>query len=469
MLCWKHILLIFICNLVFGGLNAARPKPLLPPDIARKLYDRARELQKGDSIEVQEALDLYDYLIDKNISAAMVTKGRLHCTGGLLSKDFEKAFELFEKASELGNRNGTYQLAILYQKGLGTEQSFAKAFNLYKLAADDGHREACYETGNCLYKGLGTKQSYNKAINYFLKGAEKEHTGCYYMLAAYYMSGYDGKQDTLKAQQYLQKAFDRDYKTYPERAERNYEQINALRFHSEKTPDSWTDVKRKRLTPIKKSIRNDASQEELAGTWVGKLYTYDWSGKVIIKEEDMELFFEPSVHSVYLVWKDPVSQEIIATYDMELKNSFWQSLCPYNKPVSNLREISQSRYGIKKKGQQPILYADLRFACYDRIEFLEPAVAVLDKKSNAESSLEIIKIYPQPVKDEITIEFISSSAQKIGFEIYDLSGKKVFEKAGMNYSQGTHSEKLPVNLEKGNYILHVIGKESATSKAIVKQ
>ena len=53
--------------------------------------------------------------------------------------NIQKAIELLSKAIELGSEEAQFQLALIYDNGLGVKEDHDKAYELYKKAADKGH------------------------------------------------------------------------------------------------------------------------------------------------------------------------------------------------------------------------------------------------------------------------------------------------------------------------------------------
>lgn len=57
------------------------------------------------------------------------------CPWYFAKKDPETAAELYRLASELGNGDGAYNLALCYQYGIGVQQDQNKASELYSRAS----------------------------------------------------------------------------------------------------------------------------------------------------------------------------------------------------------------------------------------------------------------------------------------------------------------------------------------------
>lgn len=82
---------------------------------------------------------------------------------------------------------------------------------------------------------------------------------------------------------------------------------------------------------------------------------------------------------------------------------------------------------------------------------------IIRKEINA--SLKDLKIYPNPVSDELTIE---SNSKVLKVEIYDISGKKMLVKLMKN--------KINVStLSKGNYIIHIETDDGITTEKFTKK
>ena len=54
----------------------------------------------------------------------------------------QKAFELYQKAANLGNGNAQYNLALIYESGNGIEKNIDKAIYWYEKSAKQGHQNS---------------------------------------------------------------------------------------------------------------------------------------------------------------------------------------------------------------------------------------------------------------------------------------------------------------------------------------
>lgn len=90
----------------------------------------------------------------------------------VLHGHYEEAVEHFRMSSSSNNASACYNLALLYEQGLGVKKDMEVAMKLYKLASDQGHDKALYNMGVYSARGLGgAKKSFKKAKSYFEKAA----------------------------------------------------------------------------------------------------------------------------------------------------------------------------------------------------------------------------------------------------------------------------------------------------------
>ena len=85
----------------------------------------------------------------------------------------EEAVKFLTKAADAGAADAQYELAKLYEKGLGVPVDPVKALALYQSAADQGLADAVNDLGFLYYQGgLGIDPDQTKALEYFKKAAD---------------------------------------------------------------------------------------------------------------------------------------------------------------------------------------------------------------------------------------------------------------------------------------------------------
>jgi TPR repeat protein len=73
-----------------------------------------------------------------------------------LRNDYDKTAKELEGLANLGEPRAQYDLALLYDKGLGVAQSDAEALRWYTRAAEQGEARAQYNLGLMYMNGQGT-------------------------------------------------------------------------------------------------------------------------------------------------------------------------------------------------------------------------------------------------------------------------------------------------------------------------
>lgn len=172
----------------------------------------------------------------------------------LTNKQYEKAFELFQKEADKCNVIAIYNIAKMYQHGLlsrgnipkaqeyfaqtlkgflslepnakrlhdyvqyrigkmfalgyGTEQNYTEAFKWFKKSATAGNKFAQYSLGSLYYYGNGTVQNYEKAFEWFKKSADNGNIYACYETAKMLRDGIGTVKKQEQADVYFKKAYD---------------------------------------------------------------------------------------------------------------------------------------------------------------------------------------------------------------------------------------------------------------------
>lgn len=139
--------------------------------------------------------------VKKNDVEAMNQLGLLYLSD--LFYKYESAVELFEKASEKGHQNATYNLGYCYFAGKGVEQDYKKALSLFLRVAEKV-KEAPTRIGACYLFGYGIKKNDQEAIKWLNKGLANGDNLANLYLAYAYSKGEGVARDERKALQLYQ-------------------------------------------------------------------------------------------------------------------------------------------------------------------------------------------------------------------------------------------------------------------------
>jgi TPR repeat protein len=124
-------------------------------------------------------------------------------------KDYAAAFRAWKPLADHGDASAQYNLAILYERGLGVRRDLAEAFSLCHLAAAQGLAAAEVELGRMYARGWGTAQRFGEALQWFEKAAEQGDPDGQRNVGWLYDQGYGVERDYKIAAKWYRMAADR--------------------------------------------------------------------------------------------------------------------------------------------------------------------------------------------------------------------------------------------------------------------
>lgn len=110
--------------------------------------------------------------------------------------DFETALQGLKPLAEQGHAAAQYNLATLYQRGLGLPKDIAKAIYWYERAAEQNHISAQFNLGNLYYEGLEVPRNRNLAIKWYTRAAQNGDAVAQYNVGQAYYNG-DGVEQSF--------------------------------------------------------------------------------------------------------------------------------------------------------------------------------------------------------------------------------------------------------------------------------
>jgi len=135
---------------------------------------------------------------DYNDADALITLADAYKRGCNLSQDFEKAFEFWKQAAELGSCRAHFCLGNAYVNGAGVTEDYYRAIHHFKLAAIGGHEHARY------FLGLMSSDNVDIAMKHFIIAARSGLDESLKKVGEGYKAGHVTKEDyasTLRAYQ----------------------------------------------------------------------------------------------------------------------------------------------------------------------------------------------------------------------------------------------------------------------------
>ena len=165
--------------------EAARIKSLVKQSSKERLFE---QYKKGDAIAAFKLAEHY-------------FNGR----DGTL--DIQQGLMFLDKASVLGNRTATHNLAVAYANGrYGLQVDKKKAVSLYLVAAKSGFAESQNNLGWMYYKGEGTAKNISEAIYWVTRAAEQGEPFAYGSLGTIRFDGNGFRRDYVETYKWLSMA-----------------------------------------------------------------------------------------------------------------------------------------------------------------------------------------------------------------------------------------------------------------------
>lgn len=106
------------------------------------------------------------------------------------AKQYTELFKKLEQQAILGNSSAQFDIAVMYQYGIGVEKNAQQALKFYQLAADQQDLQAEYNLGLLYLLGTDMQPDYTKATDWLTDAAFKGNDYAQYALARIYDYGY---------------------------------------------------------------------------------------------------------------------------------------------------------------------------------------------------------------------------------------------------------------------------------------
>ena len=162
-----------------------------------KWFQIADEAEKNK--DYAKAIEYYSKAVEKNHIKAMNYLASMYLEGNGVKKDEVKAFELFQKAADLGNAVAMYNIGYFYS----SMNNFEQAVYWFKKATEHGDSKAINRLGMIYQSVFG---DYQTALKYYRQGTDQGNADSMYWLGYLYHEGLGVNKDDKIALEWLEKA-----------------------------------------------------------------------------------------------------------------------------------------------------------------------------------------------------------------------------------------------------------------------
>ena len=119
------------------------------------------------------------------------------------SGDYEAARREWLPLAKAGHRDAQFNLALLYENGLGIAADAAQAAHWFERAAEQDDRTAQAYLGEMYGNGLGVKRDDVAALKWFRRAAELGHPASQYNVGLFYATGRGVEPSDVQAYAWL--------------------------------------------------------------------------------------------------------------------------------------------------------------------------------------------------------------------------------------------------------------------------
>lgn len=137
------------------------------------MYYHGKGISKDDALGNELFRKCYPMLGDTALE--LFYKGILKKEGRGVERNFEEAFQLYKRSSELGFVQAHINLGSCYREGQGVAKDLVMAFKCFKMASDKNSALGLCHVGYMYEFGLGVELNLEEAMRYYEASAKKKN------------------------------------------------------------------------------------------------------------------------------------------------------------------------------------------------------------------------------------------------------------------------------------------------------
>lgn len=418
-----------------GVLKLNKKETIYDNSSAKIQYDFGCQTLKN-AISIADTLLAVTWInksASKNYSPAIYKLGIFFKYGIGVSKDMNKAYSLFDLASNKGNTLGTYTRGYMHYKGLGCTQDYKKAFDDFYICANAGNAASMYMLGLCYRNGFGVEKNRNES-NMWLEVAIK--------------NGYTYAQQELN---------------HPE-PEINDSILNIV--NSYKQADYFkltTKLQLNKFNKIDACLVDDLKNK----IFEGFLVKYDYSGQQIVKIEEVQVVSKLMGQNLELNLKfqnklDISLNGVIENNIFKIQSNVADRADRYINDNNDKLYIESIEFNKLEKinSDEKLIVGNIKsFSTYESEKerpiklFLIPESFDDKLLTTSENKIIELSVYPNPFLDVCNVRFEILENANCKLIVTDVNGLNCFESRRSLLNKGTYLYPLEISLLPGLYII----------------
>lgn len=213
-----------------------------------------------------------------------------------------------------------------------------------------------------------------------------------------------------------------------------------------------------------RQVVNNLNPEELQGEYSGTVYTYDWSKKTIVDEENIRL--EVENHGDSIAMKYYMGDSLVTEYSPEFDGKRYFS----NKDKAYQKHFSWLLTSTKFEKTNNTIFAEIRSYSRKTRSFRKPMLAVLSKTKSSEGNNINNSTFTLKTANyrsgDIHIGLCTSGDLDLKITVSSVSGQVTKDLGVHHAQQGKVTLTVPAVLNKGIYVVSVSNRNERHSKVI---
>ena len=368
-----------------------------------------------------------------------------------------------------------YKLGLQYKTGDGMPMDYNKAYDNFLKAANIGDAQSIYAVAYMLYKGLGCTQDYTKAAGLFAQGAVLGKDNSMYFYGLCWRNGYGVEKNEDSARYWLNKSAALGYKQAIKElkmtaGENSNDSASALVQQINNAAIPNTTILNK-YTRIQQKL---PSAEVISGDYNGYLIQYDWSGTHVVSSKKLQFTIEAKDNDLTGQWiedaKDTVAIKAVLSSDSILfKNTQYHRKDHYSPDTAVLYDFSNARLNLVQTNDSVFLAGNLDMFSPERKEPSKPLFVALSRDVPLIQKM-VVKTYPNPFTSILNVDFNLLKSANIEVQLITLNGKLVYSNSAGVLEPGWYS--LPIQMgpiANGTYFLKLVNGKNSTLTKVMKQ
>jgi len=222
----------------------------------------------------------------------------------------------------------------------------------------------------------------------------------------------------------------------------------------------------------------------IAGDYEGYVIQYDWSGKYPVSTKKLHLFLEQGQTNLTGKWleegADSVTVRIALQNDSLVFNGTnYERKDHYSLDRGIEYDFQNAALNLVRKEDSVYLAGNIYMFSPDRKEPSKPLLVALvrtvkDRKidtANLTTEAKLLSVYPNPFTSYVNVEFEVNEATKVGIELYDIEGKRVYTKPPQPLVKGTYKIRIEPfrHLAQQTYILRLVFTGGQEAVKVIKK